>query len=40
MVPGEQISQDVVDLVKRYQECGYSVQGMADKSCKEIRVVK
>ena len=40
VVPGEQISQDVVDLVKRYQECGYSVQGMADKSCKEIRVVK
>lgn len=40
VVPGEQISQDVVDLVKRYQECGYSVQGMADKSCNEIRVVK
>lgn len=40
VVPGERISQNVVDLVKRYQACGYSVQGMADQSCKEIRVVK
>lgn len=40
VVPGERISQEVVDLVKHYQECGYSVQGMADQSCKEIRVVK
>ena len=40
VVPGERISQEVVDLVRRYQKCGYSVQGMADQSCKEIRVVK
>lgn len=40
VVPGEKISQEVVDLVKRYQKCGYSVQGMADQNCKEIRVVR
>lgn len=40
VVPGEKISQKVVDLVKRYQKCGYSVQGMADQNCKEIRVVR
>ena len=40
VVPGEKISQEVVNLVKRYQKCGYSVQGMADQNCKEIRVVR
>ena len=40
VVPGEKISQEVVELVKRYQKCGYSVQGMADQNCKEIRVVR
>ena len=40
VVPGEKISQEVVDLVKRYQKCGYSVQGMTDQNCKEIRVVR
>ncbi len=40
VVPGERISQRVVELVRRYQECGYSVQGMADPNCKEIRVVR
>lgn len=40
VVPGEKISQEVVGLVKRYQKCGYSVQGMADQNCKEIRVVR
>ena len=40
VVPGEKISQEVVDLVKRYQKCGYSVQGMADQNWKEIRVVR
>ena len=40
VVPGEKISQEVVDLVKRYQKCGYSVQGMVDQNCKEIRVVR
>ena len=40
VVPGEKISQEVVDLVKRYQKCGYSVQGTADQNCKEIRVVR
>ena len=40
VVPGEKISQEVVDLVKWYQKCGYSVQGMTDQNCKEIRVVR
>ena len=40
VVPGEKISQEVVELVKRYQKCGYSVQGMADQNRKEIRVVR
>ena len=40
VVPGEKISQEVVELVKRYQKCGYSVRGMADPNCKEIREVR
>ncbi len=40
LVPGEIISEQVIQLVQNYLRAGLSVQGMLDKTCQKIRVIK
>lgn len=40
VVPGEELRQEMIDTVKRYQRLGLSVQGMRDESLMTIEVVE
>jgi arginine/lysine/ornithine decarboxylase len=40
LAPGEIITEEIIETVKRYQKAGLSVQGMEDTACRMIKVVQ